>query len=155
MASTQPILELTVGDATAQFGTNLAPDGPASDSGDTVTSLADPTIPSAGACYVWPGSVAVRSSLAYDVTVSAGTANDRVDFLTANPASYAACTGGEPLGTAMFPGATPPSAWATDQSPTTTFRTHPFWLGFDVRWTDPPGAAVATGTLTLEAKVRW
>ena len=154
MLSTLPIIELTIGDATAQFGTNLVPTGAASNSPDAVVANLDGTVPSAGACYEWTGSITVRSTESYNVLVAAAAANTRLDFLTANPASYAACTGGQAVGTAMFPAATPPGAWATNQT-ATTGRAHAYWLGLDVRWTDPPSATLANATLTLTAVVDW
>ncbi len=138
----------------AQLGTNLTPDGVASNSTDVVSVAVDPTIPSVGACYVWPGTVSVRSTLAYDVTVVAAAANARLHFLTASPPNFAACVAGEAVGTAMFPGAIPAGAWVTNQSATAA-RTHSYWLGLDVRWTTPPSTTLGNATLTIRAFVHW
>ena len=72
-------------DTTAQLGTNLTPTGVASNSTDGVAVNIDPTVPSAGACYEWDGSVTVRSTTTYNVMVAAAAANARLDFLTADP----------------------------------------------------------------------
>jgi hypothetical protein len=145
----QSRLELTLSDVDAQFGTNLTPDGVASN-GEATAANVDAGSPSAGACYEWPGSATVRSNVNYDVTVSAAAANNRLDLLTANPASYGACTTGEQAATAMYTGATPPGAWVTAQTGTTG-RAHAFWLGLDVRWADAPSATLGAATLTLTA----
>ena len=150
MLSTLPIIELTMGDTTAQFGTNLTPTGVPSNSTDAVVPDIDGTAPSAGACYEWPGSVSVRSTETYNVLVTAAAANARLDFLTANPANYAACTGGQAVSTSMFATATPPGAWATNQT-ATSGRAHAYWLGLDVNWVTGPSATVGAATLTITA----
>ena len=154
MLSTLPIIELTLGDSTAQMGTNLTPTGVASDSADSVAVNVDPTLPSIGACYEWDGSVTVSSTTTYNVMVAAAAANTRLDFLTADPAAYAACTGGEPVATAMLTGASPPGAWVTNQT-VTAGRAHAYWLGLEVLWTDAPSATLANATLTITAVVDW
>jgi hypothetical protein len=152
MKATTPMLSLTIGDTTAQLGSNLTPTGDASDSPDAVAVNVDGA--GAGACYVWAGSVTVVSSEQYGVKAVAAASNPRLDFHTANPGTYAACTSGEAVGTAMFPAATPPGSWVIDQT-STTGRTHPFWLGLDVLWTDGPSATLGTASLTIEAVVDW
>jgi hypothetical protein len=146
-------IELTLPDSTAQFGTNLTPDGVASNSTDTITAYVDGTVPSAGSCYKWGGSAVVRSNVTYHVMVTASGALPRLGFLTANPATYAACSTGEQASAAMFPGATPPGTFVNNQTATTT-RTHAFWLGMTVLWTDAPGNLNTGGvSLTLTASV--
>ena len=54
-----PTITLTIGDPTAQFGTNLTPDGDPSDFPDAVTAFVDGAVPSSGACYAWHGAVTV------------------------------------------------------------------------------------------------
>jgi hypothetical protein len=152
MKATTPMLSLTIGDTTAQLGSNLTPTGDASDSPDAVAVNVDGA--GAGACYVWAGSVSVVSSEQYGVKAVAAASNSRLDFHTANPGSYATCTSGEVVGTAMFPAATPPGSWVIDQT-STTGRTHPFWLGLDVLWTDAPSATLGDASLTIEAAVDW
>jgi hypothetical protein len=154
MASTSPILSLTIGDATAQMGTNLSPAGVPSNSTDAVVTQLDGTSPSAGACYVWPGSVTVVSTTTYDVLVTAAASNPRLRFLAANPASYAACLAGEAVGTAMFPSATPPGAWVTNQAVTAS-RVHSYWVGLDIPWTVAPSVTIGAATLTITAAVHW
>jgi hypothetical protein len=154
MASTGPMLSLTIGDGTAQLGENLAPDGTPSDSVDTVVVNLDASDPSAGACYEWSGAISVSSTLPYDVTVRAPGANPRLDFLVDDPADYVACTSGQEVGPSMFPSATPAGAWLTGRS-ATTGRTHTYWLGLDVRWADDPSATLGDTTLTFVAAVDW
>lgn len=146
-------IELTLSDASAAFGTNLTPDGSGSGSDEVTGIEIDGGASSAGACYEWAGSVTVRSNMAYGVTVAAAAANNRLDFLTSNPADYAACTSGTQVGTGMFPGTTP-GAWVTGQSRTAT-RTHGYWLGLDVQWGDAPNASLGAASLTLTAGAGW
>jgi hypothetical protein len=54
----------------------------------------------------------------------------------------------------MYPSATPAGAWVTGQT-ATNGRTHDFWLGLDVLWTDEPSATVGDATLTFEVIVDW
>ena len=154
MVDNEAVVALTIGDPTAQLGTTLTPDGDPSDSSDSVSALVDGSVTSAGTCYAWGGSVTVSSNAAYDLTVEAAAANDQLDFLTAAPAAYAACTGGEAVGTAMFAAATPAGAWVTDQTASAS-RTHDYWLGLDVRWMDDPSPTLGAATLTFEAIVDW
>ncbi len=100
-------IELSLPDSTAAFGTNLTPDGVASNSTDTVTAYVDGASPSTGACYKWPGSSVVRSNVTYKVSVTASAGLAKLGFLTANPGTYAQCVAGEPASTNMFPAATP------------------------------------------------
>ena len=100
-------------------------------------------MPSAGACFEWAGSVAVRSNVGYGVSLSAAANNNRLDFHTSNPANYAACNAGTQVSTAT-------TTWVTGQTVTTS-RPHPFWLGVDVLWTDAPSATLANASLTLTA----
>lgn len=142
---------LTIADTTAEFGTNLTPDGVTSNSGDAgVDANVDGSDPSDGACYEWPGSVTVRSNVGYYVTVGAAAPSTRIDFLTTDPGTYAACTSGEPLAVSMYTTAAPAGSWVSGQG-VTSKRSHSFWLGLDVRWTDDPGASFASGSLTLTA----
>ena len=131
-------IEVTIPDATAAFGLTMTPDGDPSGSESNGINVV-----AAGACYEWAGSVAVRSNVSYGVTLSAAAANNRLDFLTADPGTYAACTGGTQVSTST-------TTWATTQGVTSS-RSHPFWLGVDVQWTDAPSATLANATLTLTA----
>ena len=127
-------IELTLADDTANFGNAMTPDGDPSGGEST------PMVPSgaAGACYAWAGTATVRSNVTYRVGVNGSGALPRVGFLTTAPATYAACTGGMPVSTAMFPAAVPPTSFVINQS-STTGRAHNFWLGLSVGWTDPLG----------------
>ena len=154
MVDSEPVVALTIGDATAQLGSTLTPDGDPSDAPDSVTALVDGSVSSAGACYRWGGSVTVSSNAAYHLTVRAAAANARLDFLAASPAAYAACAGGEPTGPAMFTGVTPEGAWITAQAASAS-RRHDYWLGLDVRWSDDPSPDLGVATLTIEASVDW
>lgn len=145
-------IELTIPDSTAQFGTNLTPDGVASNSSDTVGVIVDPATTSAGACYKWGGSVSVRSNKNYYLMVSAAAANNRLDFQKTDPATYATCTGGEQVATAMYTTATPAGSWTTAQTRTAS-RSTSFWLGLDIQWTDDPSTTVGNATLTLGTSV--
>jgi hypothetical protein len=146
-------IELTLPDSTAQFGTNLTPDGAASNSTDTITTNLDGAAVSQGTCYEWGGSAVVRSNVTYKVSVTASAALPRLGFLTANPTNYAQCSTGEQASTAMFPAAVPPGSFVINQ-PATATRTHNFWLGMTVLWTDAPGNLNAGNvSLTLTASV--
>jgi hypothetical protein len=142
-------IELTVPDGTAQFGTDLTPDGNDSNGDASVVALVDTADPSAGACYRWPGSVVVRSNVGYYVTVAGSGPNARLDFLQAQPTTYAQCNTGEQVAVSMFGSATPAHSWVAGETKTGK-RTHPFWLGLDVQWEDDPGT-IADQTLTLTA----
>jgi hypothetical protein len=143
---------LTLSDSTAQFGTNLTPDGDASNAAapDVVVANVDPSETSLGACYEWPGYVRVKSNVVYNVKVSAAASNTHLDFLTADPGSYAACTGGEAVAEAMFTGATPAGAWDTDLAKTAKHDSD-YWLGLQVLWTDDPSDTLGNASLTLTA----
>jgi hypothetical protein len=146
-------IELTLPDSTAQFGTNLTPDGVASNSTDAIAVNVDGATPSTGSCYEWGGSAVVRSNVTYKVSVTASASLPRLGFLTANPATFAACSSGEQASTAMFPSATPAGSFVINQAATST-RTHNFWLGMTVLWTDAPGNLNPAGvSLTLTASV--
>ncbi len=152
-SGTQPALTLTLSSSTAQLGTNLTPDGVASDASGVSVDI-DAANPSTGACYSWAGSMTVVSTVAYDVLVEAAAANPRLDLLSADPATYAACTSGEPIAAGMFASANPAGAWLTGRS-ATTGRSHPYWLGLDVRWADTPASTLGAATLTFTASVDW
>jgi hypothetical protein len=148
------MVAITLADATAQFGTNLAPDGSASDSSEVGGVSVDGTTPSAGACYEWTSTVTVTATVPYDVTVTAAAANTVLDFLVADPTTYAACTSGEAVGTSMFPSASPPRSWVRAQTATSS-RTHRYWLGLDVRWTTLPTATLGNAALTFAIAADW
>ena len=135
-------IDLTIPDVTAAFGGTMSPDGTGAGAESAGVNI-DPTVPSAGACFKWAGSVAVRANVAYGVSLSAAANNNRLDFLTANPATYAACTGGTQVSTST-------STWVSGATVTAS-RTHSFWLGVDVLWTDTPSATLANASLTLTA----
>ncbi len=145
-----PTITLTIGDTSAQFGSNLTPDGASSNSTDTVVAHVAGGNPSVGACYSWASSVTVASSTGYRIAVSATPANPHLDLVNASPGGYAACTNGEPVGPNMFPSATPAGTWISGQS-ATTGRSHPFGLGLDVRWDVAPSATLGNSTLTFTA----
>jgi hypothetical protein len=135
-------IDLTIPDASAAFGANLTPDG-AGGSGEVSGVNVDTTVPSAGACFEWSGSSVVKSNVSYGLSLSATAANNRLDLLTVNPADYAACTSGTQVSTSA-------TTWVTGQAVTSS-RTHAFWLGLNVLWTDAPNANLANATLTLTA----
>jgi hypothetical protein len=144
---------LTIADDTAEFGSNLDPDGTASDSTDTVTAYVDGVNdPSFGACYRWDGSGRVRSNVIYDMTVSSDADVPRLGFMTSAPTDYAACSFGEAARDSdaggMFPAADPAGGWAFDQTRNGN-RQHTFSLGLDVRWEDDPDANLADTDLTI------
>lgn len=131
-------ITLTLADTTAEFGTNLTPTGVASN-GEARRVVID----APGACYLWPSTVTISSNIAYDVTVASAAANTRLDFLTALPATYAACTSGTAIPAGSF---TPFNAQAVTAS-----RAHGYALGLNVAWLDAPSATLGNATLTLEA----
>jgi hypothetical protein len=138
---------LTVGDASADFGDTLTPDGAASNSSDNpaepdppvVVPNVDPDtelVPSVGACYEWPGSLRVKSNVTYDVEVSAD-ASSVLYVLDGDPADYDECVGGSVFATSGM------ADLATGQE-NTKRRSHTYFLGFDVRWEDGPGTVSVT-----------
>lgn len=140
---------LTIDDDTAQFGSNLDPDGTASNSPDTVAAYVDGVNdPSLGACYRWDGSGRVRSNVIYDMLITSDTDVARLGFMTSAPTDYAACSGGEAASGSMFPSADPAGGWAFDQTRNGN-REHTFSLGLDVRWEDDPDANLADTDLTI------
>jgi hypothetical protein len=151
----QPVIQLELSDPSAQFGTNLTPDGSASTSPDGVSVNVDAADPSLGACYEWNGRVTVRSNVRYQVTVRAAVENTHLGFLTGDPDTYAACRGGEPVEGGMFAGASPRGAWTTPQAATASGRDHAYWLGLDVRWDADPSASIADASLTIAAVAAW
>jgi hypothetical protein len=128
---------LSIGDNSAQFGSAMTPDGDASGEAGTALTAA------AGACYPWAGTANVKANVAYDLSVAAGAANDRLDFLTTSPGTYSACTNGQQFSTT-------PYAWASNVGKTAS-RDHSFWIGLDVQWTDDPTSFSATLTVTAIA----
>lgn len=145
-------IELTIDNDEVDFGSNLSPDGTASDSvTDTIGVLTDPDDPSTGACYTWAGEVEVSSNENYFLKVTAAAANSQLDFLTAAPVAFADCAG-EPVDTAMFASATPAGAF-TSSLPRTAQDTTDFWLGLSVLWSDAPSATAADATLTISTEV--
>jgi hypothetical protein len=131
-------ITLTLAATTAAFGTNLTPTGAASNGDADVSNVA-----AAGACYEWDSSVAVSSNVAYQVGISSAAANADLDFMTADPTDYAACTGG----TAIVVGSFVPF----DAQTVTADRDHDYWLGLDVTWLDGPSSSLGDATLTFEA----
>jgi hypothetical protein len=128
-------LDITIADATAEFGTNLSPDGTDSNSGDGVTDVTDTT----GACYIWDSSVTVASNVDYAVTVEADVADADLSFMTSNPGNFAACIGGTSI-------PDPPATaheWVA-LAPETAGQAHPYYLTMPVLWTENPGALPAT-----------
>ena len=135
---------LTIPDDTADFGSNLGPDGRASNSTDTVNVLTD----TAGACYYWSGSVEVESTIRYRVEVTAADTKPRLRFHDTVPAGYAGCAAGERVDSNMFPGGSPAGTWIDDQT-STGGRTHPLTLGLDARWSDAPDPNLGDTTITF------
>jgi hypothetical protein len=139
-------IRITIPDTTAAFGTNLTPDGVASNSGEA-TAIVDGANPSTGACYSWAGGLSVKSNQAYKltfVTPTAGTANANVHFMTAAPTLFANCTGGAALSTTT-PGT------VVNNLTSTNGRAYSFWLGLVMLWTDAPSATFGDATLTVTA----
>lgn len=145
-------IELTIDNDEVDFGSNLSPDGTASDSvTDTIGVFTDPDDPSTGACYTWAGEVEVSSNENYFLKVTAAAANSQLDFLTAAPTQFSDCAG-EPVDTAMFASATPAGAF-TGSLPRTAQDTTDFWLGLSILWSDAPSSTAADATLTISTEV--
>jgi hypothetical protein len=145
-------IELTIDNDEVDFGSNLSPDGTASDSvTDTIGVFTDPDDPSTGACYTWAGEVEVSSNENYFLKVTAAAANSQLDFLTSAPTQFSDCAG-EPVDTAMFASATPAGAF-TGSLPRTAEDATDFWLGLSVLWSDAPSATAADATLTISTEV--
>lgn len=129
-------ITLALTDASAAFGTNLTPNGQASDAeGVLVETVA------AGSCYDWAGTVTISSNVIYDVEISSAAANDNLDWMTSDPADYTACTGGTQVAVAT-------NDLVTAQAITAT-QAHNFWLGLDVTWSDGVSATLGDATLTF------
>lgn len=131
-------ITLTISDTTAAFGTNLTPDGQASNAEGVVVATV-----AGGTCYDWAGTATVSSNVAYDVEVVGDAANANLDWMGADPATYAACTGGTQVGTVA-------ADLVTNQAITSS-TDHSFWLGLDVKWSDGVSATLGTATLTFTA----
>lgn len=143
---------LTIPDGTAEFGTNLTPDGDASNSSDSVDAYVDGvTTPSLGACYAWDGTVEVKSNVTYDMTITSSASVPRLGFLTSSPTDFAGCAAGEPASANMFPAADPAGGWAFDQTRTRE-TVLDVSLGLQVLWADDPSATLADTTLTVTAQ---
>ncbi len=147
--STLSIRQGSSQDSTIEFGTNLTPDGVASDSSDTVSVFVDGVNdPSLGACYNWNGIARVRSNVTYDLLVTSADAVAELGFLTAAPTDYASCTAGEAASSSMFG---PSAAWDTGLTRTNRTDTD-FSLGLDVLWDADPDEDLADTTLTITAQ---
>ena len=136
-------------DSTVEFGTNLTPDGVASDSSDTVSVFVDGVNdPELGACYSWDGIAQVRSNATYDLLVTSTNSVAELGFLSAAPTDYASCSAGEAASSTMF-GLS--GAWDTGLTRTRRRNTD-FSLGLDVVWDADPDANLADTTLTITAQ---
>lgn len=133
-----PTLQIALTDATAAFGTNLTPAGAASNAEGTANVDGS----GSGACYEWAGSITVNSNVGYDVTITPAGANSKLNFLSANPADFAACAGGTEITASAI------TSFAQNQTLTAS-RGHDFWLGLEVLWTDAPSATRGDATLAF------
>lgn len=129
-------ITLTLTDVSAAFGTNLTPIGQISDAEGVVVG----TVP-AGTCYDWAGTVTINSNLSYDVELSSAAANSNLDWMTGDPADYAACTGGTQVAVA--------TADLVTAQVITASQAHTFWLGLDVKWSDGVSTTLGNATLTF------
>ncbi len=146
-ASAEKII-LTLNASSLDFGSNLTPDGDASDSADTINVQTDAAL---GACYYWAGSATVSSNASYDLTVSSSNDVPELGFLLAAPGAYASCVGGEAASASMDFGGSPASAWV-DGASRTASRLSAFWLGLDVLWDADANANLADTVLTITAQ---
>ena len=135
-------ITLTLADTSAGFGATMTPNGGASGGeGVLVATVA------AGSCYDWASTLTVSSNVIYDVEVSSNVTNTNLDFMTADPATYAACTGGTAI--IIAPGGNF-DAFAAQAIPATS-TVHSYYLGLDVIWLDAPSATLGNATLTITA----
>jgi hypothetical protein len=141
--TTVPVLQLTLPDASAGFGSNLDPIG-TTPNGEAVLSG---TSSGVGACYEWAGAVKIDANDTYTVTVAATEAgtNGDLHFLASNPATYAACTGGTAFA------AVDPISFVTNG--TVGYQNnHDFWLGLPVVWSQLHNADAAKATIVFSVQ---
>jgi hypothetical protein len=144
-------ISVSIADASADFGTNLAPDGTDSSSSDSVVDYQGST-GNQGSYYVWRAAgsglgVTVRSNQVWNGTVDAsansGTATSlsiasgALGYCTAAPASYAAAA-------ACTDFATSAATWQTNHAKGNTTFTYYYALRVD--WDDDPGTFISTVT---------
>jgi len=92
--------------------------------------------------YEWAGSITVNSNVGYDVTITPAGAKSKLNFLSANPADFAACAGGMEITASAI------TSFAQNQTLTAS-RGHDFWLGLEVLWTDAPSTTRGDATLAF------
>ncbi|GEM_PF-3835027 len=137
-----PTLEIALVDDTAAFGDNLTPQGATPNGADaSLGVIVDPAATSTGACYEWGSKIVVSSNVAYDVTVTPAAANAKLNWLTADPSTFAACSGGTAIGTDPIAFVNAGSVGAGNE--------HSFWLGLEVLWGDAPSATRGDASLTF------
>lgn len=144
--TTVAVLQLTLPDTSAAFGDNLDPLGTAPKIGVNANLEADVagTSTGVGACYKWAGAVKIDANDGYTVSVAATENNTNGDlhFLTADPATYGACTGGTAFG------GTTPISFVTGG--TVGYQNdHDFWLGLPVLWSQAHNADAAKATIVF------
>lgn len=138
--TTVAVLQLTLPDTSAAFGSNLDPIGTAANGEGSLVA----TSTGVGACYKWAGAVKIDANDGYTVSVAATENNTNGDlhFLTANPATYGACTGGTAFG------GTTPISFVTGG--TVGYQNdHDFWLGLPVLWSQAHNADAAKATIVF------
>ena len=132
-------ITLAIADATAAFGTNLNPDGQASNAEGLLVEAV-----TAGACYDWPSNLTVNSNVIYDVEVASDVTNGNLDWVGSDPTTYVACTSGDAI---VNPGVFD----AFTNQAITASTVHNYWLGLGVKWSDGVSASLGTASLTITA----
>lgn len=131
-------IEITIPDATADFGWGLTADGSAPMGGESSLVGTDWS----GACYSWPGAVSVRSNVTYDVSVVGNDYNNYLDVLTYQPWSYWDCV----MGWQVYPYM---PTWLVYGAGATAGSQHNYWLGLEVPWALGSSTTFADATLTF------
>ncbi|MBI2872639.1 MAG: hypothetical protein HYY00_05555 [Chloroflexi bacterium] len=145
-------ITISVNDSGADFGTNLDPTGPASDSADGVTAH---TSAGVGAFYEWKTggmSVTVSSNKLWDGSVTASTSTGTSASMTiasgvlkrtaTDPTSYSDCNSATSLATSAVS-----NNWKDDIAKGVNSYTEYYCLR--VAWTDDPGTFISTVTYTV------
>ncbi|MBI4337968.1 MAG: hypothetical protein HY683_09110 [Chloroflexi bacterium] len=149
-------IRISISDATADFGSNLDPSGPASNSADTVLAAVSGT-GTQGTYYVWKSAsgtgmaVTVKSNKPWDGTLSAAENAGTSPTLTvasgvwryaegSAPSSYSGCASTAAFTTALSP-------WKAGVGPGVAAYTHFYCLRID--WTDTPGTFTSTATYSV------
>ncbi|MFQ5875704.1 MAG: hypothetical protein ACE5JL_18150, partial [Dehalococcoidia bacterium] len=150
-----PTITIVISDDSAAFGTNLDPEGPNSNSGDSVLDYQS-SVGNQGSYYVWRASgsgltVTVKSNRPWDGTVAASENSGTATSMSiasgvlryaegSEPTSYSACAPATAFTTASSP-------WKSSIPEGIQIYAHYYCLRVD--WDDDPGDFISTVTYTV------